>query len=63
MGATRFFKKRKYTQKKCQQALEEGFCVGFPGKRKPRVDKITIPIKVKKVFADGVVIGYNINRA
>jgi len=62
MGATRFFKEGKYTQEKCQKALEEGYSVGFPGSEKPETDQITIPITVKKVVEHGKIIGFNINK-
>ena len=62
MGATKFFKEGKYTQEKCQKALEEGYSVGFPGSVKPETDQITIPITVKKVVEHGKIIGFNINK-
>ena len=60
MGATRFLKK--YTQKACEQALNEGFSVGVVGLMRPATNKISAPHRVQEVKVGDKIIGYNINK-
>ncbi len=62
MGATLFYKEGKYSQEKCEKALEAGYSVGWVGTKPPPTNEITIPITVKPVYDNEEIIGYNIDK-